>query len=171
MRYEIKNITPPTSVLKAMELQMAADRQKRATILESEGKRQSQINVAEGRKQEVVLASEGAMTDQANRAKGEAEAILAVSEATAKGIELVAQAIVKQGGSDAVALKIAEQYVGAFRELAREGTTVLLPANAGDAGGMVAQALAVFDNIRRSKPSGETSKEPSQSGSGPWGSA
>jgi regulator of protease activity HflC (stomatin/prohibitin superfamily) len=172
MRYEIKNITPPTSVLKAMELQMAADRQKRATILESEGKRQSQINVAEGKKQEVVLASEGAMTDQVNRAKGEAEAILAVSEATAKGIELVAQAIVKQGGSDAVALKIAEQYVGAFRELAREGTTVLLPANAGDAGGMVAQALAVFETIRRSQPAKEPAKEPTQGGgSGPWGSA
>ena len=172
MRYEIKNITPPTSVLKAMELQMAADRQKRATILESEGKRQSQINVAEGKKQEVVLASEGAMTDQVNRAKGEAEAILAVSEATAKGIELVAQAMVKQGGNDAVSLKIAEQYVSAFRELAREGTTVLLPANAGDAGGMVAQALAVFETIRRSQPGKETAKEPSQGGgSGPWGSA
>ncbi len=149
MRYEIKNITPPTSVLKAMELQMAADRQKRATILESEGKRQAQINVAEGKKQEIVLASEGALTDQVNRAKGEAEAILAVAEATAKGIEMVASAIQKQGGGDAVALRIAEQYVGAFKELAKEGTTILLPANASDAGSMVAQALTVFDSIRK----------------------
>ena len=148
MRYEIKNITPPTSVLKAMELQVAADRQKRAVILESEGKRQSQINVAEGKKQEVVLESEGAMTDQVNRARGEAEAILAVSEATAKGIEMVAQSITKSGGNEAVALKIAEQYVEAFRQLAQKGTTVLLPANAGDAGSMVAQALTVFDSIR-----------------------
>jgi regulator of protease activity HflC (stomatin/prohibitin superfamily) len=148
MRYEIKNITPPNTVLKAMELQVAADRQKRALILESEGKRQSQINIAEGRKQEVVLQSEGALTDQVNRAKGEAEAILAVAEATAKGIDAVSQSIMKSGGSEAVALKIAEQYVSAFKELAKESTTILLPANANDAGSMVAQALTIFDSIR-----------------------
>lgn len=165
MRYEIKNITPPASVLKAMELQMAADRQKRATILESEGKRQSQINVAEGKKQEVVLSSEAALTDQVNRAKGEAEAILAVAEATAKGIELVAQAIMRQGGTDAVSLRIAEQYVGAFKELAKQSTTMLLPANANDAGSMVAQALSVFDTIRN-KPGAHDPKAP-----GPWGGA
>lgn len=165
MRYEIKNITPPSSVLKAMELQMAADRQKRATILDSEGKRQAQINVAEGRKQEIVLASEGALTDQVNRAKGEAEAILAVAEATAKGIELVASAIAKQGGSDAMALRVAEQYVAAFRELAKEGTTVLMPANVGDAGSMVAQALTVFDSLR-----GRASTAlPAEPKAGPWG--
>lgn len=163
MRYEIKNITPPSSVLKAMELQMAADRQKRATILESEGKRQAQINVAEGKKQEVVLGSEGALTDQINRAKGEAEAILAVAEATAKGIELVAAAITKQGGSDAMALRVAEQYVGAFKELAKESTTLLLPANANDTGSMVAQALTVFDTIKRK------SAAPQGEGKGPWG--
>jgi regulator of protease activity HflC (stomatin/prohibitin superfamily) len=173
MRYEIKNITPPTSVLKAMELQMAADRQKRATILESEGKRQSQINVAEGRKQEVVLASEGAMTDQINRAKGEAEAILAVAEATAKGIEMVAVAIAKQGGEEAVALKIAEQYVGAFRELAKESTTVLLPANANDAGSMVAQALTIFEAIKQKSAHASAPQAGGQTGSSgtPWGSA
>jgi regulator of protease activity HflC (stomatin/prohibitin superfamily) len=171
MRYEIKNITPPSSVLKAMELQMAADRQKRATILESEGKRQSQINVAEGKKQEIVLSSEGALTDQVNRAKGEAEAILAVAEATAKGIEMVALAIQKQGGGEAVALKIAEQYVSAFKELAKDSTTVILPANANDAGSMVAQALTIFDAIRQKSgiaPSGST--PPTGKGS-PWGSA
>lgn len=175
MRYEIKNITPPQSVLKAMELQMAAERQKRALILESEGKRQSQINIAEGRKQEVVLQSEGALTDQVNRAKGEAEAILAVSEATAKGIEMVAAAIQKSGGEDAVSLRIAEQYVAAFKELARTSTTVLLPANAGDAGSMVAQALSVFENIRHKAhapaastlPPDSTPLPPRQSG--PWG--
>lgn len=178
MRYEIKNITPPTSVLKAMELQMAAERQKRASILESEGKRQSQINVAEGRKQEVVLQSEGALTDQVNRAKGEAEAILAVAEATAKGIEMVAVSIQRSGGTDAVALKIAEQYVGAFKELAREGTTVLLPANAGDAGAMVAQALTVYDTIRHRTGSVPAPAAPPAAGGGaggpgkgPWGSA
>jgi regulator of protease activity HflC (stomatin/prohibitin superfamily) len=169
MRYEIKNITPPTSVLKAMELQMAADRQKRATILESEGKRQSQINVAEGIKQQVVLTSEGALTDQVNRAKGEAEAILAVAEATAKGIELVASAIQKQGGEDAVALRVAEQYVAAFRELAQKGTTILLPANASDAGSMVAQALTIFDAIRHKAATPGTPPLPGKPS--PWGSA
>lgn len=168
MRYEIKNITPPSSVLKAMELQVAADRQKRALILESEGKRQSQINIAEGKKQEIVLQSEGALTDQVNRAKGEAEAILAVAQATAKGIEVVAAAISKQGGSEAMALRVAEQYVGAFRELAQESTTVLLPANAGDAGSMVAQALSVFDAIKNKNAS---SPAPASGGKGPWGSA
>jgi regulator of protease activity HflC (stomatin/prohibitin superfamily) len=164
MRYEIKNITPPTTVLKAMELQVAAERQKRAEILQSEGLRQSKINMAEGQKQEVVLNSEGALTDQVNRAKGEAEAILAVAEATAKGLELIAAAIQKNGGEQAVALKIAEQYVGAFSELAKTSTTVLLPANANDAGSMVAQALTVFDQIRaRQHEAKETRK------AAPWG--
>ncbi len=199
MRYEIKNITPPNSVLKAMELQMAADRQKRATILESEGKRQSQINVAEGvkqesilkaegtkqetilraegqqqqvilnaeaRKLEVILQSEAAQVDQINRAKGEAEAIFAVAEATAKGIDVVAESIIKTGGSEAVALKIAEQYVSAFGQLARTSTTVLLPANASDAGSMVAQALTVFDSIKNKTVA--VKQDPAK---GPWGGA
>ncbi len=186
MRYEIKNITPPNSVLKAMELQMAADRQKRATILESEGKRQAQINVAEGikqetilkaegqkqqvvlnaeaRKQEVVLQSEAAQIDQINRARGEAQAIVAVAEATSEGIQKVAGAIMLQGGSEAVSLKVAEQYVGAFKELAKESTTVLLPANPGDAGSMVAQALTVFDSIRA-----KTVGNMKEGAKGPWG--
>jgi regulator of protease activity HflC (stomatin/prohibitin superfamily) len=158
MRYEIRNISPPASVLKAMELQVAAERQKRAEILQSEGQRQAQINIAEATKQQVVLQSEGALTDQVNRAKGEASAILAVAEATAEGIRKVAQAINEQGGTDAVSLRVAEQYVTAFRELAKESTTVLLPANPGDAGSMVAQALTVFDAIRERK--GQSS--------GPW---
>lgn len=172
MRYEIKNITPPSSVLKAMELQVAADRQKRASILESEGKRQSQINVAEGRKQEVVLASEGSMTDQVNRANGEAQAILAVADATAKGIEMVAAAITKAGGEDAVALRVAEQYVAAFSKLAQESTTVLMPANPGDAGGMVAQALTVFNSIRQNvgRASAPDTIPPTPKGS-PWNNA
>jgi regulator of protease activity HflC (stomatin/prohibitin superfamily) len=164
MRYEIKNITPPSTVLKAMELQVAAERQKRAEILQSEGLRQSKINLAEGQKQEVVLNSEGALTDQVNRAKGEAEAILAVAEATAKGIELIAAAIEKSGGEQAVALKIAEQYVSAFEKLARTSTTVLLPANANDAGSMVAQALTVFDQIRSHQHAAKETRKAT-----PWG--
>ncbi|MFZ4540694.1 MAG: SPFH domain-containing protein [Rickettsiales bacterium] len=151
MRYEIKNITPPSTVLKAMELQVAAERQKRAEILQSEGLRQSKINMAEGHKQEVVLNSEASLTDQVNRAKGEAEAILAVSAATAKGIELIAAAISREGGEDAIALRVAEQYVGAFDKLARTSTTMLLPANANDTGAMVAQAMSVFDTIRQNR--------------------
>lgn len=191
MRYEIKNITPPQSVLKAMELQMAADRQKRASILESEGKRQSQINVAEGakqetilkaegqqqqvllnaqaRKQEVLLQSEAAQIDQINRAKGEAEAIIAVASATAEGIRKVAEALQQQGGSEAVSLRIAEQYVAAFKELAKEGNTILLPGNAGDVGAMVAQALTVFESIRN-KSSNLVAPASGKQG-GPWGSA
>lgn len=171
MRYEIRNINPPKSVLQAMELQVAADRQKRAEILNSEGKRQSQINIAEGEKQQVVLKSEAALTDQVNRAKGQAEAVVLnseasrteqvnraqgqaeairlVAQATADGINKVAEAIKKEGGSEAVALRVAEQYVEAFANLAKTSNTLILPANAGDAGGMVAQALTIFDSMKK----------------------
>lgn len=149
MRYEIKDITPPRTVLDAMELQVAAERQKRAKILESEALRQSDINIAEGDKAEVVLQSEGAMLDQINRAKGEAQAIIEVAAATAKGIETIAAAIQQQGGSDAVSLRIAEQYIEAFKKLAQDGTTVLLPTDAGNAGGMVAQALSIFETLKK----------------------
>ncbi len=173
MRYEIRNITPPASVLKAMEMQVSADRQKRAVILESEGRRQSQINVAEAskqelilkaegskeqtvlnaeaRKQEVVLQSEAAQIDQINRARGEAEAILMVAEATAGSIQKVAAAINLPGGKEAIELKVAEQFVDAFKGLARTSTTVLLPMNAGDPGSVVAQAFTVFDTIRKNR--------------------
>jgi len=148
LRYEIKDITPPANVRQAMELLVAAERQKRAEILESEGKRQSQINIAEGGKREVVLQSEAAMIDQINRAKGEAEAILAVAKATAEGIEFVAVAVQKSGGEKAVALRLAEQYIQAFSNLAKETNTVLLPEKTGDVGSMVAQALSVFNAIQ-----------------------
>ena len=148
LRYEIKDITPPDNVRQAMELQVAAERQKRAEVLDSEGKRQSQINIAEGIKQEVVLKSEAAMTDQINRAKGEAEAILQVAKATAEGIELVAVSIEKSGGEKAVALRLAEQYIEAFSKLAKENNTLILPAKTDDAGSMVAQALSIFNSIQ-----------------------
>lgn len=148
LRYEIKDITPPDNVRQAMELQVAAERQKRAEILDSEGKRQAQINIAEGGKRDVVLQSEAALTDQINRAKGEAEAILAVAGATAEGIRLVAASIDDAGGEKAVALRLAEQYIEAFGKLAQETNTILLPANTGDVGSMVAQALGVFKKIQ-----------------------
>lgn len=161
MRYEIKNISPPASILKAMEMQVSAERQKRAVILESEGKRQSQINVSEGEKQQVVLKSEAAQIDQINRARGEAEALLMVAEATAGSILKVAAAISAPGGREAIELKVAEQYVDAFRNLAKSSTTLLLPANASDAGSMVAQALTVFDTIRKTRTA-------SDNAAGPW---
>jgi regulator of protease activity HflC (stomatin/prohibitin superfamily) len=156
LRYEIKDITPPQNVRQAMELQVAAERQKRAEILDSEGKRQSQINIAEGGKREVVLQSEAAMMDQINRAKGEAEAIMAVAKATAESIELVAASIQKSGGEKAVALKLAEQYIEAFANLAKESNTILLPEKTGDVGSMVAQALAVFNKIQNQTSAEET---------------
>ncbi|HCR85092.1 MAG TPA: paraslipin [Alphaproteobacteria bacterium] len=154
LRYEIKDINPPQSILKSMEQQVTAERTKRAQILDSEGSRQAKINVAEGDKAEKVLASEGAKIDQINRAEGEAKAIIMVAEATAQGIEKVAQTIQKTGGSDAVALKLAEKYIEAFGKLAQQSTTVLLPSNAGDISGFVAQAMTVFENIKASKTHG-----------------
>ena len=151
MRYEIKDINPPTTVLQAMELQMTAERNKRAEILESEGKRDAQVNIAEAGKKEVVLESEAAMQDQINRAKGEAQAIREVANATADGIRDVAVAINEKGGSDAVSLRVAEQYVDAFGKLAKESNTILLPANTNDAGSMVAQAMTVFENLKKDK--------------------
>lgn len=148
MRYEIKDIQPPETVLEAMELQVAAERQKRAQILESEGQRQARINVAEGEKAQVVLSSEAAYTDQVNRAKGEGEAILFVAEATAKGIGKVADAIQQKGGPDAVSLRVAEQYVEAFSQLAQKTNTVLLPANLDSPGNFIAQAMSIFNKLK-----------------------
>jgi regulator of protease activity HflC (stomatin/prohibitin superfamily) len=147
MRYEIKDITPPTNILKAMEQQVTAERMKRAQILESEGAKQAKINNAEGEKAELVLASEASKIEQINMAEGEAQAILNVAEATAKGIEMVAVAINKTGGKDAVALQVAERYIDAFANLAKTSNTILLPQNT-EVGSFVAQAMAVFDNIR-----------------------
>jgi regulator of protease activity HflC (stomatin/prohibitin superfamily) len=158
MRYEIKDIQPPRSILQAMELQVAAERQKRANILESEGKRQSQINIAEGEKAQIVLNSEASLTDQVNRAKGEAEAIIAVAEATAKGIDVVAKSIQNSGGSDAVSLKVAEQYVNAFGKLAKESNTILLPSNLENATGFIAQAMTIFDNVKSKKLNNSSKK-------------
>lgn len=148
MRYEIKDINPPRSVLEAMELQVAAERHKRAKILESEGARQAQINIAEAGKQETVLDSEAQRIEKENNALGEANAIRYVAEAQAAGIGMVAGAILEKGGLEAVALRVAEQYVTAFGKLAKEGTVVLLPANSNDVAGMVAQALSTFDAVR-----------------------
>jgi regulator of protease activity HflC (stomatin/prohibitin superfamily) len=122
-----------------MHRQVSAERSKRAEILESEGQRQSAINIAEGRKQSTILASEATRAENINRASGEAEAILLRSKATAQGLEMVAKAILSEGGRDAVGMGVAEKYVEAFGKLAKEGNSVVIPAGLGDMGGMIAQ--------------------------------
>ena len=149
MRYEIKDIEPPQSVLKAMEMQVAAERQKRATILDSEGKMQSSINIAEAKKREVVLHSEGVKAEKINEAEGQANAIKAIADAQALGIDAIASALNKQGGHDAVALKVAEDYIKAFEGVANNAQTIVVPANSADAGGMIAQAMAIYNNAKQ----------------------
>ncbi len=144
LRYEIKNITPPHDVLAAMEKQMRAEREKRAVILTSEGQRDAVINQAEGDKQQVIKASEARRQQQINEAEGQANAILAVAKATAEGIRQVAEAIKQPGGIEATQLRVAEQYVTQFGELAQKTNTMILPANVADVAGMVATAMKVF---------------------------
>ncbi len=141
LRYEIKNITPPHDVLAAMEKQMRAEREKRAVILTSEGTRDAAINTAEGAKQEVIKQSEARKQQQINEAEGQAAAIMAVATATAEGIRRVAEAIKLPGGYEAVQLRVAEQYIGQFGELAKESNTLVLPANVADVGSMIALAM------------------------------
>ena len=132
LRYEIKNITPPHDVLAAMEKQMRAEREKRAVILTSEGSRDAAINNAEGEKQQVIKASEARKQQQINEAEGQAAAILSVATATAEGIRRVAESIKLPGGFEAVQLRVAEQYVAQFGNLAKETNTLILPANTSD---------------------------------------
>jgi regulator of protease activity HflC (stomatin/prohibitin superfamily) len=141
LRYEIKNITPPHDVLAAMEKQMRAEREKRAVILTSEGTRDAAINNAEGVKQEVIKASEARKQQQINEAEGQASAIMAVATATAEGIRRVAEAIKLPGGYEAVQLRVAEQYIGQFGELAKESNTVVIPANVADVASMITLAM------------------------------
>jgi regulator of protease activity HflC (stomatin/prohibitin superfamily) len=143
LRYEIKNINPPHDVLSAMEKQMRAEREKRAVVLTSEGVRDAKVNEAEGEKQRVIKESEAAKTQQINEAQGEAEAILAVASATADGLTKVASAVTTQGGAEAMQLRIAEQYVDRFGNLAKEGNTFVVPANLADLTSMMALATDI----------------------------
>jgi regulator of protease activity HflC (stomatin/prohibitin superfamily) len=144
LRYEIKNITPPHDILAAMEKQMRAEREKRAMILNSEGTRDAAINNAEGAKQEVIKQSEARKQQQINEAEGQASAIMAVATATAEGIRRVAESIKMDGGYEAVQLRVAEQYIGQFGELAKKSNTLVLPANVADVGSMIALAMAAI---------------------------
>ncbi|MCK9200084.1 MAG: SPFH/Band 7/PHB domain protein [Gallionella sp.] len=143
LRYEIKDLTPPKEILHAMQAQITAEREKRALIAASEGRKQEQINIATGEREAFIQRSEGEKQAAINNAQGEAEAIKAVASATAQAIRMVADAIEAPGGMNAVNLKVAEKYVEAFANVAKEGNTLILPGNLADMGGMVATAMSI----------------------------
>lgn len=144
LRYEIKNIAPPADVLAAMEKQMRAEREKRAQVLASEGVRDAAINTAEGEKQRVIKQSEAVKQKQINEAQGQAEAILAVAEATAEGLKQIGQSVQGAGGFEAMQLRIAQDYIHQFGNLAKEGNTFVLPASLSDMGSMIALATGLL---------------------------
>lgn len=144
LRYEIKDLTPPKEILRAMQLQITAEREKRAVIATSEGQKQKEINIAEGERAAMIAQSEGEKQAAINKAEGEARAIEAVAKAQAEAIRAVAQAISEPQGMQAVNLQVAEKYVEAFGKIAKEGNTLLLPANLADMGSMVASAMTII---------------------------
>ena len=149
LRYEIRNITPPADILAAMEKQMRAEREKRAVVLTSEGQRDAVINAAEGDKQQTIKASEARKTQQINEAEGEAQAILAVASATAEGIRMVAQASQAAGGTEAIQLRVAEQYISEFGKVINNADTIILPSNLADIASVITTAMNVVNQNKR----------------------
>ena len=155
LRYEIKSLTPPESILRSMQAQITAEREKRAVIATSEGKRQQEINVADGSRQAAILASEGQKQAAINKAQGEAAAIQLVAEATANGVRAVAAAIGEPGGLSAANLKVAQQYIDAFANLAKASNTLIIPSTVSDVAGMVSSAMTVLDKTRAGATAGK----------------
>ncbi len=148
LRYEVKNLTPPEVILRAMQAQITAEREKRALIAKSEGEKQQEINLAEGEKQAAILTSEGQKQSAINKAQGEATALRVVADATAAAVNVVAEAIGKEGGLQAANLKVAELYIGALGNLAKTNNTMIVPTNLSDVASVVASAMTVLDRTR-----------------------
>ena len=143
LRYEIKDLTPPEAILHSMQAQITAEREKRALIAASEGRKQEQINIATGEREAAIARSEGEQQASINRAEGQAKAIVALAEANAEALRQIAAAIREPGGQEAVNLKVAEQYVGAFNNLAKTNNSIIVPANLGEMSGLIASAMQI----------------------------
>ncbi|MEQ1775786.1 MAG: stomatin-like protein [Burkholderiales bacterium] len=148
LRYEIKNLTPPEAILRSMQAQITAEREKRALIAKSEGQRQEEINLAEGVKQAAVLESEGQKIAQVNKAEGEAKAITTIAEATAGAVRAVASAMNEPGGMNAANLKVAEHYINAFANMAKTNNTMIVPGNVADVATMIGTAMNTLNTIK-----------------------
>lgn len=151
LRYEIKDLTPPAVILQAMQRQITAEREKRAVISESEGKKQEQINLATGAREAAIAKSEGEKQSEINVAEGKAQATIAIANATAQAISLIAKASEEQGGNTAINLKVAEQYIDAFSNLAKTNNTLIVPSNLSDVSGMVGSVMKIVQSTKTAK--------------------
>lgn len=151
LRYEIKDLTPPAVILQAMQRQITAEREKRAIISESEGKKQEQINLATGAREAAIAKSEGEKQSEINVAEGKAQATIAIANATAQAISLIAKASEEQGGNTAINLKVAEQYIDAFSNLAKTNNTLIVPSNLSDVSGMVGSVMKIVQSTKTAK--------------------